>query len=60
MIKGIKTQGVLGQKWKMKINILNGNLLLGICSTLCLHSVDLIINKYGEIKKKEWNDNKYK
>jgi len=60
LTKGIKTQSVLGVQWKVRICILNGNLLLGLCSTLCHHSVDYIINKFGEIKKKEWNDNKYK
>lgn len=44
----------------MKLNVLKGNLLIGICSTLCHYSIDFIINRLGEVKKKEWNENKYK
>lgn len=29
-----------------------GNILLGFCSSLQVNSVDYIINKYGEVKKK--------
>jgi hypothetical protein len=44
----------------MKIQRLLGSLLLGICSTLTHNSLDIIINKIGEIKKKEENENKYR
>ena len=37
-----------------------GNILLGFCSSLQVNSVDYIINKYGEVKKKEMNVSKYK
>ncbi|CAD8192062.1 unnamed protein product [Paramecium octaurelia] len=56
----IKTQAVQGIIWRMRIQTLKGNLLIGICSTLCHYSIDFIINKLGEIKRKEWNENKYK
>lgn len=60
IIHKIKTQSIFGLQWKMRIVVLQGNLLLGICSSLCHHSIDFIINRLGEVKKKEWNENKYK
>jgi hypothetical protein len=36
----------------MRIKRLKGNLLMGICSSLNSNSIDLVMNKYGEIKKK--------
>ncbi|KAM3138223.1 hypothetical protein pb186bvf_009686 [Paramecium bursaria] len=56
----IKTQSIQGVQWRIKIQTLQGNLLLGICSTLCHYSIDFIMNRLGETKKKEWNENKYK
>lgn len=37
-----------------------GNILLGFCSNMGIHSLDYIINKYGEIKRKNTNETKYK
>ena len=47
-------------EWKLIIKTLKGNLLIGICSSLSSTSIDYVINKYGEIKKKELDQNKYK
>jgi hypothetical protein len=56
----IKTESVVGNEWKLSVKTLQGNLLIGVCSSLCTNSVDFVINKFGEIKKKECNENKYK
>ncbi len=56
----IRVHSLVGFEWKLRVVSLEGNLLLGLCSTLCPNSVDLIINKYGEVKRKEWNEHKYK
>lgn len=37
-----------------------GNILLGFCSNMGMYSLDFIINKYGEIKRKNVNESKYK
>lgn len=42
------------------MKVLKGNLLIGICSSLFVNSVDFVINRFGEIKKKESSENKYK
>lgn len=34
--------------------------MIGICSSLLISSVDFVINRFGEIKKKESAENKYK
>lgn len=51
----IKTESLVGSEWKLHVKTLQGNLLIGVCSSLCPNSVDFVINKFGEIKKKEWN-----
>lgn len=56
----IKTEAFVGSEWRLNVKSLQGNLLIGVCSSLCTNSVDFVINKFGEIKKKEWNENKYK
>jgi len=38
--------------WKINMKTLKGNLLIGICSSLSTNSVDFVINRFGEIKKK--------
>lgn len=37
-----------------------GNILLGFCSTMNISSLDYIVNKYGELKRKDTNECKYK
>jgi hypothetical protein len=37
-----------------------GNILIGFCSSITINSLDYAINKYGEIKRKNTNENKYK
>lgn len=37
-----------------------GNILIGFCSSMSVNSLDYVINKYGDIKKKNNNDSKYK
>ena len=56
----IKTEAVVGTEWKLHIKTLQGNLLIGVCSSLAQDSLDYVINKFGEIKKKESNESKYK
>lgn len=34
--------------------------MIGVCSSLAPDSLDYVINKFGEIKKKESNEHKYK
>jgi len=55
LTSSIKTESPVGFQWKININILKGNLLIGICSSLSTNSVDFVINRFGEIKKKESN-----
>jgi hypothetical protein len=47
-------------KWSIKINKMMGNILLGFCSNMNIHSLDYIVNKYGELKRKDVHDTKYK
>lgn len=56
----IKTQGLLQKYIHFKINRLQGNILIGICNSLNHQSIDYILNKSGELKKKESIDSKYK
>jgi hypothetical protein len=42
------------------LKVLKGNMLIGVCSSLETNSTDLIINRFGEIKKKEPDLDKYK
>jgi Na+/citrate or Na+/malate symporter len=51
----IVTSSIVGLEWRIRIKSLKGNLLIGICSSLSSNSIDLVMNKYGEIKKKEIN-----
>ena len=37
-----------------------GNILIGICNSLKMDSVDFIVNIHGELKKKESTESKYK
>lgn len=37
-----------------------GNILLGFCSNMNINSLDYIVNKYGELKRKDISHNKYK
>lgn len=37
-----------------------GNILLGFCSNMHIHSLDYIVNKYGELKRKDIHESKYK
>lgn len=60
LTSSIKTESPVGFQWRVKVRTLKGNLLIGICSSLSTNSVDFVINRFGEIKKKESNENKYK
>lgn len=40
-------------KWTIKINKMMGNILLGFCSNMNINSLDYIVNKYGELKRKD-------
>jgi hypothetical protein len=42
-------------KWAIKINKMIGNILVGFCSSLGVNSLDYVITKYGDIKKKNYN-----
>lgn len=37
-----------------------GNILIGFCSNMNIKSLDYIVNKYGELKRKDINESKYK
>ena len=37
-----------------------GNILLGFCSNMNINSLDYIVNKYGELKRKDIRESKYK
>ena len=37
-----------------------GNILIGFCSNVNINSLDYIVNKYGELKRKDIHENKYK
>jgi hypothetical protein len=39
---------------------MNGNILIGFCSSITINSLDYAINKYGDLKRKNTNENKYK
>lgn len=39
---------------------MNGSILLGFCSSTTVNSRDFIINKYGEVKRKELGESKYR
>ncbi|CAD8077982.1 unnamed protein product [Paramecium sonneborni] len=53
------TTGLEGYEWRIRLIRLRGNLLIGICSSQLSNSVDFIVNRLGEVKKKEENDNRY-
>lgn len=52
LTSSIKTESPVGFQWRINVSNLKGNLLIGICSSLCTNSVDFVINRFGEIKKK--------
>ena len=60
VVNPIYTGSIASIKWAIKINKMIGNILLGFCSSLQINSLDYIINKYGEVKRKEINVNRYK
>ncbi len=37
-----------------------GNILIGFCSNMSINSLDYIVNKFGELKRKDMNESKYK
>lgn len=37
-----------------------GNILVGFCSSMSVNSLDYVINKYGEVKKKNNCESKYR
>ena len=37
-----------------------GNILIGFCSNININSLDYIVNKYGELKRKDIHESKYK
>ncbi|CAD8077259.1 unnamed protein product [Paramecium sonneborni] len=53
------TTGLEGYEWRTRLIRLRGNLLIGVCSSQLSNSVDFIVNRLGEVKKKEENDNRY-
>ncbi|EGR32475.1 traf-type zinc finger family protein, putative [Ichthyophthirius multifiliis] len=46
--------------WRLIIEKLQGNMLIGISDSQTQNSMDFIVNKGGDIKKKEKSENKYK
>ena len=48
------------KQWTIKINKMNGSILIGFCSCMHVNSIDYIINKYGELKRKDLNESKYR
>jgi hypothetical protein len=56
----IHLNSIAAIEWYLTIEKLKGNLLLGFCSSIGGESLDLIVNKYGEVKKKDLGENKYK
>lgn len=37
-----------------------GNILVGFCSSMGINSLDYVINKYGEIKRKALGETRYR
>lgn len=37
-----------------------GNILIGFCSSITINSLDYVINQYGDLKRKNNNQTKYK
>ena len=60
MVNPIYTDSIASIKWGIKITKMIGSILIGFCSSMNLNSLDFVINKYGEIKRKSPNENKYK
>jgi len=56
----IYTDSFASMKWTIKINKMMGNILLGFCSSMNINSLDYIVNKYGELKRKDIHESKYK
>lgn len=56
----IYTDSIASIKWSIKVNKMIGNILVGFCSSMSLNSLDYVINKYGEIKRKNTQESKYK
>ncbi len=56
----IYTESIVSIKWGIKINKMIGNILLGFCSSMNVNSIDFVINKYGDLKKKNSTESKYK
>ncbi|KAL4490864.1 hypothetical protein ABPG72_008600 [Tetrahymena utriculariae] len=48
------------QMFKIRIDKLQGNIIMGISDSQLQNSMDFMVNKQGDIKKKEKNENKYK
>lgn len=52
LINPLRCNSPLSVGWRMRIYRLTGNLLIGFCSSMCTSSLDYVINKFGELKKK--------
>ncbi len=60
VLNPIYTDSIVSVKWAIKINKMIGNILVGFCSSLGVNSLDYVITKYGDIKKKNYNESRYR
>lgn len=60
VLNPIYTESIASIKWGVKINKMIGNILIGFCSSMTVNSLDYVINKYGDIKRKSNNESKYR
>lgn len=56
----IYTDSFASIEWALRVNRMTGNVLLGFCSNMNINSLDYIVNKYGELKRKDVTHSKYK
>lgn len=56
----IHTNSFASIKWSIRVNKMMGNILIGFCSNMNINSLDYIVNKYGELKRKDIHESKYK
>ncbi len=59
ILNPIYTDSFASIQWSIRINQMSGNILLGFCSNTNINSLDYIVNKYGELKRKDIRNSKY-
>lgn len=59
IINPIFTDSFVSIQWSIHVKQMSGNILLGFCSNMNINSLDYIVNKYGELKRKDVHLSKY-